>query len=240
MRNAPEESLLSGPASKPAWMKVLGINGSPKGAKSQTFRLVNACLKGAQKAGAEIEFVDICKLNIKYCIACGECFLTGKCGHDDDFTRLLEKMRANDGIIWGSPVYIDSVTGQMKTLLDRLAESIHCQHFLGKYGCAVSTSGSSAEKEVVEYLNKAFLMMGGNVVGGAWAAIGSGGDAILIGENRAHELGKTLGEAIKKKRQYPEQEAYHVAFRARFKHTVKAHQEDWAHDYRSWVEKGWL
>jgi multimeric flavodoxin WrbA len=46
-------------------MKVLGINGSPKGTKSQTFRLMNACLKGAQKAGAEIEFVDLCKLNIK-------------------------------------------------------------------------------------------------------------------------------------------------------------------------------
>jgi multimeric flavodoxin WrbA len=221
-------------------MKVLGINGSPKGTKSQTFRLVNACLKGAQKAGAEIEFVDLCKLNIKYCIACGECFLRGRCVHEDDFTRLLERMRGSEGIIWGSPVYIDSVTGQMKTLLDRMAESIHCQHFLGKYGCAVSTSGSSSEKDVVTYLNNIFLKLGGNVVGGAYAATGSGPEAILIGENRAHELGKVLGDAIKKRREYPEQEAYHTSFRTRFKHVVKAHKDEWAYDYQVWKDAGWL
>ncbi len=221
-------------------MKVLGINGSPKGTKSQTYRLVNACLKGAQKAGAEIEFVDLCKQNIKYCIACGECFLKGTCIHEDDFARLLERMRGSEGIIWGSPVYIDSVTGQMKTLLDRMAESIHCQHFLGKYGCAVATSGSSSERDVVTYLNNTFLKLGGNVVGGAWAATGSGPEAILIGENRAHELGKTLGEAIKKKREYPDQNAYHVSFRTRFKHTVKSHKNEWAHDYEIWEKAGWL
>jgi multimeric flavodoxin WrbA len=221
-------------------MKVLGINGSPKGTKSQTLRLVNACLKGAQKAGAEIEFVDLCKLNIKYCIACGECFLKGKCVHEDDYANLLKKMRASDGIVWGSPVYVDAITGQMKTLLDRMTESIHCQHFLGKYGCAVSTSDTSGEKDVVVYLNNTFLKLGGTVVGGAYAATESSPEAILIGENRAHELGKTLGEAIKKKREYPEQEAYHISFRTRFKHTIKAHKEDWAYDYTVWQEAGWL
>ena len=154
--------------------------------------------------------------------------------------KVLEKMRASDGIVWGSPVYIDSVTGQMKTLLDRLAESIHCQYFLGKYGCAVSTSGSSGEKEVVDYLNNTFLKLGGTVVGGASVAVGGRPDAILIGENRAHELGKTLGDAIKRRITYPEQDAYHVAFRTRFKHTIRDHKEDWAHDYRIWEEAGWL
>jgi multimeric flavodoxin WrbA len=149
-------------------------------------------------------------------------------------------MRRSDGLIWGSPVYIDAVTGQMKTLLDRMAESIHCQHFLGKYGCAVSTSGTSGEKEVVTYLNNTFLKLGGNVVGSAYAALGSGPDAILIGENRAHALGKALGEAIKKKREYPDQEAYHVSFRTRFKHVIQSHQKEWAYDYQVWKEAGWL
>jgi multimeric flavodoxin WrbA len=38
---------------------------------------VKAAMNGAQRGGAEIEFVDICKLNIKYCIACGSCHLKG-------------------------------------------------------------------------------------------------------------------------------------------------------------------
>jgi multimeric flavodoxin WrbA len=221
-------------------MKVLGINGSPKGAKSQTLRLVNTCLKGAQRGGAEIELVDLCKLNIKYCIGCGVCYQSGQCVHQDDLPTVLEKMRGSDGIIWGSPVYIDGVTAQFKTLLDRMAESIHCQLLLGRYGCAVSTSGSSGEKEVVDYLCSTFRKMGGTTVGSVGVAVGRDRDAILIGENRAFELGKTLAEAIKTQRSYPDQEAYHAKFRIRFKHTIQDHKEDWAHDYQFWENAGWL
>ena len=221
-------------------MKVLGINGSPKGSKSQTLRLVKATMHGAQKAGADIEFVDVCKLNIKYCIACGSCFLRGECVHDDDFKKLLAKMLASDGIILGSPVYINSVTAQLKTVLDRMADAIHCQRFLGKYGCAVSTSGSAMEREVVNYMNSVITRLGGTAVGGVGVPVGTDTTAIMIGENRAYELGKTLVDAIKTKRQYPEQNALHANFRARFKHIIKAHEVDWAHDYTVWENAGWL
>ncbi|MGA1061462.1 MAG: NAD(P)H-dependent oxidoreductase, partial [Ilumatobacteraceae bacterium] len=41
---------------------------------------------------------------------------------------------ATDGIVLGSPVYINSVTAQLKLVIDRLADAIHCQMFEGKYG----------------------------------------------------------------------------------------------------------
>ncbi|MDD1672466.1 MAG: flavodoxin family protein [Methanomicrobiales archaeon] len=221
-------------------MKILGINGSPKGAKSQTLRLVKAALDGARKAGAEIELVDVCKLNIRYCIACGACYLKGTCIHDDDFHTLLEKMIASEGMIWGSPVYIDSVTAQLKTVIDRMADTIHCQLFLGKYGCAVSTSGSSGEKVVVEYLNRTFIKFGGSAVGGVGVAIGQDPHAIYAAEKKAHDLGKMLVEARRTKRHYPEQEAYRLMFRARFKYVLEAHKEEWASEYRYWKNAGWL
>ena len=84
-------------------MKILGINASPRGPKSQTLRLVRAVLDGAQKAGAETEFIDLCKLDIEYCNACGSCFAKGKCIHDDDFEELYRKILSCNGIVMGRP-----------------------------------------------------------------------------------------------------------------------------------------
>ena len=115
-------------------MKILGINGSPRASKSQTLRLVQAVLDGAESAGADVEFVDVCKLQIEYCNGCLVCCERGECVKKDDFAELYQKMLASDGIVLGSPNYIDSVTAQIKTMLDRMADAIHCQMFLGKYG----------------------------------------------------------------------------------------------------------
>ncbi len=49
-------------------MKIIGINGSPKREKSQTRRLVLGVLEGARQAGADVTFVDICGLDIKYLV----------------------------------------------------------------------------------------------------------------------------------------------------------------------------
>ena len=40
-------------------MKILGINGSPRGKNSRTLKLVSAVLDGAKERGAETELVDI-------------------------------------------------------------------------------------------------------------------------------------------------------------------------------------
>ena len=48
-------------------MKVLGINASPRGSRSNTLKLVKAVLEGAKENGADVELIDLCKLDIKYC-----------------------------------------------------------------------------------------------------------------------------------------------------------------------------
>ncbi len=133
-------------------MKIVGINASPKGDKSQTRRLVMGVLEGARQAGADITFIDLCSLDIAYCTACGTCYAKGECVSDDDYPMLLEKMMDADGIVLGSPNYINAVTAQMKTMLDRMADVVHCQALSGKYGCAVCTAGGSYADEVADYL----------------------------------------------------------------------------------------
>ncbi len=127
-------------------MKVLGICASPRGSKSTTLRLVQAALEGAKASGAEVELVDVCKLDIKFCNACQVCFKEGKCVHKDDFQGLYEKILAADGLVWGSPNYFRSVTAQMKTFIDRMADAVHCQLLRGKYCCSVSSGGSNYDQ----------------------------------------------------------------------------------------------
>ena len=219
-------------------MKILGINGSPRGSRSQTLRLVQGVLDGAKSAGAEVELVDVAKLRIDYCIGCTVCYERGTCVLKDDFAELYQKMLDCDGIVLGSPNYIDSVTAQIKTMLDRMADAIHCQAFIGKYGCSVSTAGGSGADEVVEYLNGVLQTLGANTVGGIGVVLGGDPEAIVPAEGRAYELGKRLVQAIEKKETYPDQERRHAEMLERMRALVTANKDRWHHEYDYWREAG--
>lgn len=219
-------------------MKILGINGSPRGSKSQTLRLLNAVLDGARSAGAEVDYVDVCKLRIEYCNGCTVCYERGECVRKDDFSGLYRKMLESDGIVFASPNYINSVTGQIKTLLDRMADAIHCQMFTGKYGCAVSTAGGSGADEVADYLNSVLQILGANTVGKVGVVLGPDPEAIIPAERHAYELGKTLAGAILNRTTYPEQEELHAAMTDRMRRLVIANKDRWHHEYEHWSRIG--
>jgi len=219
-------------------MKILGINASPRGSNSQTLRLVEAVLNGAKSAGADVELVDVCKLKIEYCNGCQVCFKKGVCIHEDDFQGLYDKMLAADGLVWGSPNYLHGVTAQMKTLVDRMADAIHCQLFTGKYSCAVATGGSNSD-QVTEYLSGIILNFGSFVTGTIGAKISEGPKAFEAAEKRAFELGKSLAGDISAKRDYIEQKEMLEENREYFKRLVKMHQKDWEHEYEYWNRLNW-
>lgn len=54
-------------------MKILGICGSPRGARSQTRVLLDALLAEAGADGAQVEIVDLAKARIGFCQACEAC-----------------------------------------------------------------------------------------------------------------------------------------------------------------------
>lgn len=95
------------------------------------------------------------------------CFETGECVQADNLTELVDKMLSADGIVLGSPVYINGVTAQLKTMIDRLADAIHCQLLSGKYGCVVTTTGSSGDAAVLSYMNYFLNELGVVTVGGS-------------------------------------------------------------------------
>jgi multimeric flavodoxin WrbA len=221
-------------------MKVIGIIGSPRGKNSTTLRLLEAAVEGASQSGAEVEIADITKLRINYCRGCGNCHATGHCEQDDDFSFVLGKIQAADGIVLASPSYVDSVTAQMKTLMDRMSETVQCQQLSDRYGFSVCTTGSSGEDLVIDYMNNFLIGCGASVIGGAGASIGRNPASVNTAMERSYALGKDLVAAIREKRTYPEQEARHRDLRKKYGDVVCANKEKWAHDYLYWVQKGWV
>ncbi len=219
-------------------MKILGICASPRGSKSTTLRLVQALLNGAKEAGAEVELVDVCDLDIKFCNACQACFKTGVCVHKDDFQGLYDKILAADGLVWGAPNYFRSVTAQMKTLIDRMADAVHCQLLTGKY-CASVASGGSNYDQVTTYLDGLMLNFGAFVTGSVGAAMNQGPSAMEEAERKAFALGKSLAEDIRVKRDYIEQREMQEEIREYFKALVKMNKDSWEHEYEYWNNLNW-
>lgn len=219
-------------------MKILGICASPRGSKSTTLGLVRALLKGAKEAGAEVELVDVCDLDIKFCNACQVCFKTGECVHKDDFQGLYDKILAADGLVWGSPNYFRSLTAQMKTFIDRMADAVHCQLLTGKY-CASVASGGSNFDQVTTYLDGLMINFGAFVTGSIGVAMNQGPAVMEDAERKATLLGKSLAEDIRIKRDYIEQREMQEEIREYFKALVKMNKDSWEHEYEYWNRLNW-
>ena len=156
-------------------MKILGISASPRSSNSETLKLVEAVLDGARSKGARTELAVICTLNIEFCNACGVCHNKGKCVKKDDFPALYRKILAADGLVMGSPNYFRSVTAQMKTMIDRMAEAVHCQLLTGKYTVNVATSGGTGQyRQVTDYLNRIMLNFGSFITGSTGVSMRQG------------------------------------------------------------------
>ena len=153
-------------------MKLLGISASPRKNRSNTFLLLKEVFLGAQKEGEQAEVVHLCDLKIDFCRHCESCHKNLMvCPIKDDAHLLLNKMRESDGIIFASPVYIDNITGYLKTFLDRSTHFIHCQRLLGKYVGAVATAGGGPQQMVLDYIHHYSLVCGAHnmwVVSQAW------------------------------------------------------------------------
>jgi putative sterol carrier protein len=103
-------------------MKILAVNGSPRGAGGNTEVLLQAFLKGAQEAGAETEVIYLKDKNIKHCLGCFTCWskTPGVCVHKDDMAAIIEMMKAQDVMVYAMPLYVFTVPGLFKDFMDRL------------------------------------------------------------------------------------------------------------------------
>ena len=104
--------------------KIVIINGSPRLNKN-TATLLKEAQRGAESIGAEVEYIDLVKLNFKGCMSCFACkrkgnTCNGLCAWKDDLRPVLESIHQADALIIGSPIYWSYPTGMFRNLMERI------------------------------------------------------------------------------------------------------------------------
>jgi multimeric flavodoxin WrbA len=105
-------------------MKVIAINGSPR-KEWNTATLLRKALEGAASQGAKTELIHLYDLDYKGCKSCFSCKTIGsksygKCAVKDDLTDIFKKIEESDALILGSPIYFGTVSGEMRSFMERL------------------------------------------------------------------------------------------------------------------------
>ncbi|NLA87995.1 MAG: flavodoxin family protein [Clostridiales bacterium] len=99
--------------------KIVVLNGSPH-ADGCTAALAGVVVKSAESQGALVKSYYLNGMRIRGCQGCFQCAETGRCVQTDDMQPLYENICDADGIILASPVYMWSMSAQLKTAVDRL------------------------------------------------------------------------------------------------------------------------
>ncbi|MGL4990686.1 MAG: flavodoxin family protein [Sarcina sp.] len=149
-------------------MKIIAFIGSRRGKKSSNYKVTKILLDYLveQNDLLEVEIVTADELNLQICRGCINCFKTGICLLDqkDKFNELKYKMEKASLIVFASPVYMHSITGDMKNVIDRLAYWSHLFKLAGIPAVSIVGSSCSGNDETIMYLNKAMELIGLDII----------------------------------------------------------------------------
>lgn len=103
-------------------MKILVLNGSPKGEKSDTMHITRAFLAGMREAAPqEVQTIDVIDRHIEFCRGCFTCKRNGgQCVIDDDMRDILEQMLASEVLLFSFPLHSYGMPAALKSLVDRM------------------------------------------------------------------------------------------------------------------------
>lgn len=234
-------------------MRILALIGSCRknGNSSRIISLMKEHLQSiAQQHAVPLEFETIFLGDIQLgnCRGCRICMDRGedRCPVKDDFLDLKQKMKAAHGLLIASPVYVDDVSGIIKTWIDRLAHVCHRPEFAGKSAYAIATTGSSPCTRTLGTLTLALSTWGYCIVGKRGFKTGALMDKAQILSRHDQQVEKAAREFFY---------AIHLrqfevpSFRSLM--TFKIQQLAWqregktsegraSYDYKYWDETGWL
>ncbi len=154
-------------------MKLLILGGSPRKGGNTAFTL--DLLEDFLGKEHEIESLQLADLDIRPCRGCRACFDRGEdaCPAKDDLLGLHEKILAADCVILSSPVYVNDVSGTVKTLIDRLAFVCHRPQYWTTPFYLLSTTGGTPLKHTLRTLQTAVISWGAPLIGSSGYVTGA-------------------------------------------------------------------
>lgn len=125
---------------------VLIISSSPR-KNSNSEALAGEFARGAAGAGHNVETVTLRDKEISFCRGCMACHQLGKCVIKDDARDIADKMLLADVIVFATPVYYYSVSGQLKTMFDR-ANPLYSADYTFREVYLLATAADDADSAV--------------------------------------------------------------------------------------------
>jgi NAD(P)H-dependent FMN reductase len=122
---------------------ILGLVGSPRN-DGLTNQLVSSALKGAERAGAATEIIQMSEHAAEACKDCMPWVCAGnlKCTYEDEgLDFICKKMLSCDGFVFGTPVYWGDTSGLVRYLMlkmFRIYARSRPMHGIPAYGIAIA------------------------------------------------------------------------------------------------------
>ena len=82
--------------------------------------LAKSFVDGAKDSGNEVKYISLKNKDIRFCIGCLACQKTGHCVIKDDVADIMNNVLEAEVVVWATPIYYYEMSGQKKTLIDRL------------------------------------------------------------------------------------------------------------------------
>jgi multimeric flavodoxin WrbA/putative sterol carrier protein len=219
---------------------VVAVNGSPHAGAGNTSMMIEMLRDPLAQEGFQLDVINLAEYEIDYCYGCAFCLEKGKCWIDDHHRGIAKRLMTAEGIVMASPVYVLSVTAQLKAFLDRSLGYGHKPRSAWKPGLAVCVSAGLGETVVGDYLADILRIYGAFSVG-TLTAISVGPGEFMGVETvtaRAQDLARDLARAIKEKRRYPATDR-DLRFYHFMGNLVKNHKDGvMKHDYKHWQRHG--
>ncbi len=99
--------------------RLLAILGSPH-ADGITAAMLQCAVAAAERAGWQIDRIDLYQQEIGYCIGCRTCIKTGQCVQNDSIQKIAALLQTCDAVVLAAPTYWGNVPAIVKNMFDRL------------------------------------------------------------------------------------------------------------------------
>lgn len=185
-------------------MKVFGISGSPR--QGGTDYAVNYGLNYLKEKGCETRYFSARGKDIRFCIHCDYCIRERKgCIQKDALQEFYDDMIWADGIIFGTPCYQGTLSGQTKCLMDRCRAMLAKDPLIlkGKAGMGLAVGGdrSGGQELALTTINNFYILnemipcgggsFGANLGASLWSH-DKGAGGVAADEDGLRTLRKTL------------------------------------------------
>ena len=190
-------------------MKIIAVNGSHNKDGNCAF-LINTLLSDLEALGATTAtysaYEAISDCAHPFCVSCSS--PCSKVCYGQKLTELFDEMKSADAIVFASPVYFGSMSGQLKCLFDKTRALRAENALLGKLGLAIACGASKygGQEKTVDAIHDCMLVDGMTIIGpsasggaghmGIWAQKNACDDEFAI--SRAHLAAQRIYEELSK------------------------------------------